>query len=104
MIASYADLVFEEAEKGDAISCAILHRNMEEAARIIRAARAHFQPSDTPVPVILAGGLTEQPLLIPYLQEALGDTSGLQLKILSVSPVEGALQKAKYIWKEILDQ
>ncbi len=103
-VASYADLVFEEAEKGDAVSCAILHRNMEEAARIIRAAKAHFQQSDTPIPVILAGGLTEQPLLMPYLQEALGDTTGLQLKILSVSPVEGALQKAKYIWKEIFNQ
>ena len=104
VIASYANLVFEEAEKGDAVSCAILRRNMEEAARIIRAAKAHFRQTDTPIPVILAGGLTEQPLLLPYLQEALGDTTGLQLKILSVSPVEGALKKAKYIWKEILDQ
>jgi len=102
-IASYAGLVFKEAEKGDAAACAILRRNMAEAARIIRAARDHFPKDIDPVPVILAGGLTEQPLLLPYLQETLGDTTGIQLKILSVSPVEGALQKAKYIWKEIME-
>ena len=98
-IASYAGLVFEEAEKGDAVSCSVLRHNMAEAARIIHAARAHFPKDGNPVPVILAGGLTEQPLLLPYLQEALGDMSGLQLEILSVQPVEGALKKAMCIWK-----
>lgn len=102
-IASYAGLVFAEAEKGDSVSCAILRRNMAEVARIIRVARTHFSQDDNPVPVILAGGLTEQPLLMPYLHEALGDTSGIQLKILSVAPIEGALQKARYIWKENMD-
>ena len=101
-IASYAGLVFEEAEKGDAVSCAVLRHNMAEAARIIHAARAHFPKDSNPVPVILAGGLTEQPLLLPYLQEALGDMSGLQLEILSVQPVEGALKKAMCIWKGYL--
>ena len=99
VIASYARLVFEEAEKGDAISLSILHRNMAEAARIIHAARSHFS-SDAIVPVILAGGLTERSLLLPMLKEALGNTDGLQIEILSVSPVEGALQRAKELWKE----
>lgn len=99
VIASYAGLVFEEAEKGDAISLSILHRNMAEAARIIHAARSHFS-SDAIVPVILAGGLTERSLLLPMLKEALGNTDGLQIEILSVSPVEGALQRAKELWKE----
>ena len=104
VIASYADLVFEEAEKGDGAACSILRRNMAEAARIIRAARAYFPQDAGSVPVVLAGGLTEQPLLLPCLREALGDTDGLDLKILSVSPVEGALQKAKYIWKETVNR
>lgn len=105
VIASYADIVFEEAEKGDAAACSILRRNMKEAARVLRAAKSHFTENEYPVPVILAGGLTEQPLLLPYLREALGDAEkGLELKILNVTPVEGAIQKAKYIWKEVLDQ
>ena len=99
VIASYARLVFEEAEKGDAVSLSILHRNMEEAARIIHAARAHF-PDDAAVPVILAGGLTEQAPLLPMLKEALGNTENLHIEILSVPPVEGALQKARELWKE----
>jgi len=104
VIASYSDLVFEEAEKGDTIACCILRRNMEEAARILRAAKTHFTQKKEPIPVILAGGLTEQPLLLPDLREALGDTeNGLELKILTVPPVEGALQKAQYIWKEVLN-
>lgn len=101
VIASYADLVFEEAEKGDAVSCFILRRNMDEVARIIRAARAHFPEDNSALPVVLAGGLTKQPLLLTYLREALGDMTGIELKILSVSPVEGALQKAKYIGKRL---
>lgn len=99
VIASYARLVFEEAEKGDTVSLAILHRNMEEAARIIHAARTHFS-EDANVPVILAGGLTERAPLLPMLKEALGDTGKFQIEILSVPPVEGALQKAKELWKE----
>lgn len=99
-IASYAGLVFEEAEKGDSVSCAILRRNMAEAARIVHAALNHFSETTESVPVILAGDLTEQPLLLKYLQEALADTTRLRLEILSVPPVEGALQKAKDLWEE----
>lgn len=99
-IASYSELVFREAEKGDPVSCDILRRNMSEVARIIRAARSYFTESDEPIPVILAGGLTRQTLLLPYLKEALGEPGGLELKILSVQPVEGALIKAKTLWKE----
>jgi len=103
-IASYAGLVFQEAEKGDAVSCAILRHNMAEAARIILAAKKHFSGDGNPVPVILAGGLTEQPLLLPYLQEALGDLNGLQLEILSVESVEGAVKKAMSLWREEINR
>lgn len=100
VIASYANLVFEEAEKGDETACSILRRNMQEAAKILRSAKTHFSENDYPIPVILAGGLTEQPLLLPYLTEALGDAADdLRIKILDSAPVEGALQKAKYILK-----
>jgi len=98
-IASYSGLVFQEAQKGDPVSCSILRSNMAEAARIVHAARKYFAETED-VPVILAGGLTEQPLLLPYLEEALGDTTGLDLQILSVQPVKGALLKAKSLWQE----
>ena len=34
------------------------------------------------------------------LKEALGNTENLHIEILSVPPVEGALQKARELWKE----
>lgn len=100
MIASYAGLVFEEAKKGDAISCAILRKNMEDVARLIRAAVARFPESVTDIPVVLAGGMTEQPLLLPYLKEALGDMPRCRLEILRVQPVEGALLRARQLWQK----
>lgn len=100
VIASYADVVFKEAEKGDAVSCSIIRRNVSEVVRIIRAARNRFSQEDYIAPVVIAGGLTEQPLLLSYLKDALKDVSGIELSILSVSPVEGALKKARNIQKE----
>ncbi|MBQ7983373.1 MAG: XRE family transcriptional regulator [Clostridia bacterium] len=99
-IASYATLVFEEAEKGDAAACAILRRNMGEAARIIRAALARFPETARDIPVVLAGGMTEQPLLLSYLREALGEECRGRLELLRVPPVDGALMKARTLWQE----
>ena len=101
VVSSFATYVFEEAEKGDDVSVAILEKNIAEIARLIRASLSHFSAYDGMTPVILGGGLTNQKLLLPYLFDALGDdTRKCDINILSVPPVQGALELAKTIWKE----
>lgn len=103
MIASYAPLVFEEADKGDAIAQGILARNIAEIIRILKAALRDFDAEDEPVPVVLAGGLTNVPNLLPMLLEALGDDSGrCSLQILPVSAAKGAVLLAKNLWEETM--
>ena len=93
--------VFEEAEKGDHVSLAILKKNVDEIARLIRASLSHFSNYETKIPVILGGGLTNQKLLMTYLYETLGnDTEKCDIQILSVPPVEGAIELAKELWRK----
>ena len=104
LIASYAPLVFEEAKKGDPVSCSILEKNITEINRIIRAGLARFRDNVDPIPVVLAGGLTNEPLLMSALKNVLGeDTIRCDLQLLAVPPVEGAIQRAKDLWKEVVD-
>lgn len=101
VVSSYAVYVFEEAEKGDRVSVAILKQNVAEIARLIRASLSHFLACSEKIPVILGGGLTNQAILLPYLFDALGDdVKRCNIQILSVSPVEGALELAKSLWRE----
>ena len=101
LVSSYAMCVFEEAEKGDSVSIAILKKNVAEIARLISASLSHFSDQPTEIPVILAGGLTNQRLLLPYLFDALGDdVKRCNIKILSVPPVQGALELAKALWRK----
>ncbi|MBQ7761180.1 MAG: XRE family transcriptional regulator [Clostridia bacterium] len=101
VVSSYAMCVFEEAEKGDQVSVAILKKNIAEIARLIRVSLSHFSTYNEKIPVILGGGLTNQELLLPYLFEALGDDAKkCNIQILSVPPVQGALELAKALWKE----
>ena len=99
-VSSYAMCVFEEAEKGDRVATNILKKNVNEIARLIRASLSHFSNGEK-IPVILGGGLTNQKLLIPYLSSALGeDRKKCDIQILSVPPVQGALELAKSLWRE----
>ena len=101
LVSSYAMYVFEEAEKGDKVSVSILKKHIAEIARLIRASLSHFSDYDKKIPVILGGGLTNQRLLVPYLLEALGnDTERCSIQILSVPPVQGALELAKTLWRK----
>lgn len=101
LVASYAMCVFEEAKKGDTVSINILKRNMGEAASLIRVALSHFSNYETKIPVILGGGLTKQELLMEYLTDALGDDmERCDIQILSVPPVQGALELAKSLWRK----
>ena len=100
LVSSYAMCVFEEAEKGDRVAANILKKNIAEIARLIRASLSHFSNCDTKIPVILGGGLTNQKLLLLYLLDALGDdTKRCDIQILSVPPVQGALELAKSLWR-----
>ena len=101
VVSSYAMCVFEEAEKGDRVSIAILKKNIDEIARLIRASLSHFSTYNAKIPVILGGGLTNQALLLPYLLEALGDdTKRCNIQVLDVPPVNGALELAKALWRK----
>ena len=105
LVSSYAMCVFEEAEKGDKVSIAILRKNIAEIARLIRASLSHFSDYDKKIPVILGGGLTNQTLLMPYLLEALSDDAEkCNIQILSVPPVEGALELARTLWRKNSDE
>ncbi len=96
LVASYASLVFEEAENGDEVANSILKKNFDEIARIIRAALTHFPRRSGRVPVVLAGGLTKRPRLLARLKDAMGkDAEKLEWRILSTDPVDGAIILAR---------
>lgn len=99
-IASFARLVFEAAQKGDSMAEAILRRNMEAAARIVEAAGTRFEGRTQAIPVILSGGLTNQPVVMEYLKEALREPQRYELRILDKEPVYGALDLAKRLFAE----
>ena len=101
LVSSYAKCVFEEAEKGDRVSVAILKKNITEIARLLRAALFHFSTCNERIPIILSGGLTNQKLLLPYLFDALGDvTKTCNIQVLDVAPVCGAVELAKELWRK----
>ena len=101
LVSSYAMCVFEEAEKGDKVSIAILKKHIAEIARLIRAALSCFSAYNERIPVILGGGLTNQMLLLSYLTDELGDDmKKCNIKVLDVPPVNGALELAKALWRK----
>ena len=101
LVSSYAMCVFEEAEKGDRVSIAILEKHIAEIARLIRAALSHFSTYSERIPIILGGGLTNQALLLPYLTSALGeDAKRCSIRVLDVPPVDGALELARALWRK----
>lgn len=101
LVSSYAMCVFEEAEKGDKVSIAILKKHIAEIARLIRAALSQFSTNNEKIPIILGGGLTNQKLLLPYLTDELGDdTKKCSIRVLDVPPVNGALELAKSLWRK----
>ena len=96
LIASYAVAVFEEAEKGDEIAVSILKENFNEVARIIRSALKYFSNHSGPVPVFIAGGLTNRSDILKHIKDAMEqDSNRCEWHILSTSPVEGAVLIAK---------
>lgn len=96
-IAALAPMVFDAAKSGDEAAKAIIHRNMQVAAEIIETAGKRF--SKNPVPVVIAGGLTEQPCVVECLRNALHNPDRFQISVLDAEPVTGAVALAQKMWK-----
>lgn len=97
-IASFASLVFDAIAQGDSLAEEVLRRNMDAAAQVIQVLGRRFPERCYPIPVVLAGGLTNQPLVLTALQDALGETEKFSLQILKTEPVHGAVSLAYKLW------
>jgi len=98
-IASFAPAVFRAIKMGDRIAEEILRRNMAWAAHIIETAGKQFADNQT-VPVVLAGGLTKQPLVVDLLRSSLEKPHKYNIQTLTHDPVCGAIILAKALNKE----
>nr|MBQ4317595.1 XRE family transcriptional regulator [Clostridia bacterium] len=99
-IASYSDMVFRLADKGDAISEQILTRNMHVVADMLKSVAASYGSDNKVIPVVISGELTSQPTLIERLCRAIGKDSRLSLRILDCEPVDGAIRLAMKLFAE----
>ena len=97
-IASFSRYVYIAAKKGDDTANEIIRRNMENAAFFVLANAGKLTLKK--IPLILAGGLTGDPLTLLYLKEALGNTYDFDMKILDREPVYGAAALAKELYEE----
>lgn len=98
-IASFAPLVFECAEQcGDRAAMDIIDRNMAFIAKLISAASEKLGRRMERIPVVVAGGLTNQPKLTEYIYRALDDPQNIEIQILKASPADGAVKKARRLW------
>ena len=93
-IASFSDIVFAAAEKGDAVAMEILNHNMCSVARMMDAAYGKFAID---VPVLFFGGISSHyevlfPLIRKYSKKA-----NIQLEYISEEQVSGALLRAKQL-------
>ncbi len=98
VIASYASLVYQAARAGDKVAKNILRRNMDFAARMIQSASASL--TEEPIPVVLTGGLTNEPMTMDYLKAALPAPNRYALRVLEAEPVMGAVLLAKEVWEQ----
>ncbi len=92
-VAELAPLILEAAEQKDRIAIEITERNIKYCADAIRYAAQEFDKS---VPIVIAGGLTIEPL-VPALLERELEKDKINIKILTRPPVYGALVCARAI-------
>lgn len=95
-IASYAPLVFTAAKAGDHVAERIIDRNLTVVADLLTAAAAPF-PKDAEIPVVIAGGMTQEETLPARLMEKITDTR-LRIRLLDVEPVDGAILLARELY------
>ena len=97
-IASFAPTVFEAAAQNDEVAKRILDRNIRAIVHIIETAAKSF--SNAPIPVVLVGGLTQQPIIMESIKALLHDPDRYDLKTLSIKPVDGAVILARELAEE----
>ena len=98
-IASFSDLVFEAAEKGDKIALEILEKNMKFVAHVISTAAAEFTGEEN-IPVLFSGGISkENDVLFPLIEKYI-TVPNCNLARLESEPIDGALRRAKNIYEE----
>ena len=95
-VASFAPAIFEAVKKGDKVAEEILKRNMRQAAHIVEVAAKKLD-DDKKIPVILAGGLTKQDLVIELLRASLDNIEKYEIEILGTEPVYGAIKLARQL-------
>ena len=95
-VASFAPAIYKALERGDETAKRILERNMKVAANVAETARKRF-PDKKVVPLVISGGLTENPETLAYFRAALKDPDEFDIKILDRAPVYGALELAMKI-------
>lgn len=94
-IASFATVVFEAYDAGDAVARSVLKRSMAQVARLIHALLGHFSPAAYPVKVVFVGGLTKRAdILFDLIREQLPNQNAVTLSVYPHEPVLGALKKA----------
>ncbi len=96
-IAACTPFVFQAAEDGDSVARDILCRNAQALAELIATAARRRGTADTPLPVILGGGLSQKrPDWVALVQDALPADilPCVRLSVASRAPVMGALTLA----------
>lgn len=99
-VASFSSYVYIAAKAGDNAALKIISKNMDNAATFVLANARKLGKKR--IPLVLAGGLTSEPITISELRRALGIKFYFDIKILDCAPVIGAVAIAKKLYKETL--
>ena len=92
-VASFAPALFAAIEKDDAVARGILERNMQIVAHIIETAAKRFP--EGPIPVVLVGGLTNQPIVPETIRAFIHEPERYNFQTLNCKPVYGAVAMAR---------
>lgn len=98
-IASFASAVFRAADVNDGVALAILERNIAAAAHCIETAASRFE--SYPIPVIVAGGMTNEPILLDLLCRTIRNPEQYQFRKLECAPVSGAVKRAMELGRTV---
>jgi len=96
-VAGFAKTVYAAARREDATAIAILKRNMQEAVKFVETLANEL--TVTPIPLVLAGGLTKDEMTLDYFKEALPQPERFAISVLEKEPVEGAVMLAKKLYE-----
>ena len=92
-IASFAPAVFKAVEADDPVAKRILERNIRVIVHLIETAAKSF--SDETIPVVLVGGLTQQPIVMESIQAMIHNPERYDFQTLNGKPVDGAVILAR---------